>query len=49
MIKGFTGVDQAYESPEQPDLTLHADQFTVAQCVQKVLELLYNKVDGNIR
>ncbi len=43
-IKGFTGIDSAYEVPEEPELVLDAGEETVAQCVHKVLECLYNKV-----
>lgn len=42
-IKGFTGIDSAYEIPEKPDLILNAGVDTVAECVHKVLECLYEK------
>lgn len=41
MLKGFTGIDSVYETPEQPDLVLHAGTETKSQCIQKVLEFLY--------
>uniref|UniRef100_A0A914ZHA0 Sulfate adenylyltransferase n=2 Tax=Parascaris univalens TaxID=6257 RepID=A0A914ZHA0_PARUN len=42
-LPGFTGIDSAYEAPEQPDLILEAGIETETECVQKVLEFLYNK------
>lgn len=42
-IKGFTGIDSAYEVPENPDLVLDAGTDSVAHCVHKVLECLYEK------
>ena len=39
-IKGFTGIDDPYESPLHPELTLRTDQLSVAQSVQSALDLL---------
>nr|KAG5714669.1 hypothetical protein BaRGS_000157 [Batillaria attramentaria] len=39
-IKGFTGVDQAYEPPSKPDLTVRAGELTVDECVQDIVSLL---------
>ncbi|XP_041364915.1 bifunctional 3'-phosphoadenosine 5'-phosphosulfate synthase-like isoform X2 [Gigantopelta aegis] len=39
-IKGFTGVDSSYESPDNPDVTLKAGQLTVDECVQEVVHAL---------
>ena len=39
-LKGFTGIDDPYEPPERPELVLHTDQLSVADSVQKLLELL---------
>ena len=41
---GFTGIDSAYEPPENPDLVLQAGEWTVEECVQKVVQLLQDKV-----
>ena len=41
---GFTGIDQAYEAPESPELTVHAGQNTIDDCVQQVISLLQDKV-----
>jgi len=39
-IKGFTGVDDPYEEPVDPELVLRTDQLSVAECVDKLLDLL---------
>jgi len=37
-IKNFTGIDDPYEVPEHPELTLDTRALTVEQCVARVLE-----------
>lgn len=37
-ITGFTGMDDPYEEPPNPELTLDTDKETVEESVQKVLE-----------
>ena len=37
-LRNFTGLDDPYEPPEQPELTLDTQTLTVEQCVAKVLE-----------
>lgn len=39
-IRDFTGVSAPYEPPEQPEIVLHADRYTVSECVAQVLEYL---------
>lgn len=39
-IKGFTGVTQAYEAPENPDLSVPTEGLTVKQSTFKVIKLL---------
>jgi len=39
-IKNFTGVDDPYEEPENPELTIETDKETVDESVRKVLEKL---------
>ena len=39
-IKGFTGVDDPYEAPPDPELHLRTDQLSVEESAQKVLDLL---------
>ncbi len=42
-IKGFTGVDDPYEPPEQPDLVLKTAERSVAECVQACIDFLADK------
>jgi adenylylsulfate kinase len=37
-IRNFTGIDDPYEPPENPELTLDTRVLTVEQCVAQVLE-----------
>ncbi|HEY8257357.1 MAG TPA: adenylyl-sulfate kinase [Gemmatimonadales bacterium] len=37
-IRNFTGIDDPYEPPEHPELTLDTRELSVDQCVAKVLE-----------
>ncbi|MFL5404177.1 MAG: adenylyl-sulfate kinase [Gemmatimonadales bacterium] len=37
-IRNFTGIDDPYEAPEHPELTLDTSALSVEQCVSKVLE-----------
>ena len=39
-IKGFTGIDDPYEAPPNPELHLHTDQQSIEECVQAVLDCL---------
>ncbi len=39
-IKNFTGIDDPYEEPEDPELILDTDKMGVEECVQKVLDKL---------
>ena len=39
-LKDFTGVDDPYEAPESPEITLHTDREPVDACVQKLLDYL---------
>jgi len=39
-IKGFTGVDQAYEPPSKPELVLKAGEQSVDECVQHIVAAL---------
>lgn len=39
-IKGFTGVDQAYEKPEAPDLVVKTSNCTVQESCMQVVQLL---------
>jgi len=39
-IKGFTGIDDPYEEPENAELVLDTSELTVEQSVEKILDLL---------
>jgi adenylylsulfate kinase len=39
-IRNFTGIDDPYEQPEHPELTLDTRALSVDQCVDRVLERL---------
>ncbi|CAI2350017.1 unnamed protein product [Caenorhabditis sp. 36 PRJEB53466] len=39
-IRGFTGIDSAYEPPEKAEIVLDAGKSGVHQCVQQVLDYL---------
>ena len=36
-VRNFTGIDDPYEPPEHPELTIDTQALTVEQCVEKVL------------
>jgi sulfate adenylyltransferase len=40
ILKGFTGIDDPYEAPEKPELTLDTSKFTVKQAVGQILLFL---------
>ncbi|MCC7204931.1 MAG: adenylyl-sulfate kinase, partial [Phycisphaeraceae bacterium] len=39
-LKGFTGIDDPYEAPKNPELHLRTDQLSIEQSVEKLLALL---------
>ncbi|NIK11785.1 adenylyl-sulfate kinase [Alkalibacillus almallahensis] len=39
-IKGFTGIDDPYEEPKNPELVVHSDQNSLEECVQQVVDYL---------
>ena len=47
-IKGFTGIDQDYEEPLNPDLLLNTTDRTVKDTMLEVITLLENNVSLNI-
>uniref|UniRef100_A0AC35U364 APS kinase n=1 Tax=Rhabditophanes sp. KR3021 TaxID=114890 RepID=A0AC35U364_9BILA len=42
-LKGFTGIDSEYEVPTNPDMIVNANSDTEAECVEKVLQFLFEK------
>ena len=39
-IKGFTGIDDPYEAPTEPDLHIKTDEHDLEACVRQVIEFL---------
>ncbi len=42
-IKNFTGISSLYEPPENPELVLDTGEVSLDKCVDKVLDLLYER------
>jgi len=42
-IKGFTGYDAEYQIPEDPDVVVATDVFSVDECVDKIVNMLNEK------
>jgi len=40
IIKGFTGIDQPYEKPLNPEVVLNTVENSVAECVQQIVQIL---------
>ncbi|MED3912120.1 adenylyl-sulfate kinase [Peribacillus simplex] len=43
IIKDFTGIDSPYEEPEQPEIILESDQYSIKECVEQVIGYLTAK------
>ena len=43
IIKGFTGIDDPYEEPLNPEIIVETDKMTVEECVDKIVDYLKNK------
>ena len=43
-LRNFTGLDDPYEPPDHPELTLDTRTLTVEQCVAKVLDLFEDQL-----
>ncbi len=39
-ISEFTGISAPYEAPEKPEIVLNTDQYTPAECVERILQYL---------
>jgi len=42
-IANFTGISSPYEAPENPELIVDTDQWSIDECVQRVLDYLQEK------
>ena len=47
IIKGFTGIDDPYEEPENPELRIDTTDVSVEECVQQIL--LFLEKEGFVR
>ena len=47
-IKNFTGLDSPYEVPVKPDLVLKTDELSVAECVDRCLQMLSENVGFSV-
>ena len=48
MIPGFTGIDETYEEPESPEITVHTSIETVEESVLLIGEYLHKRFKFNI-
>jgi len=46
-IKDFTGIDQVYEEPKNPDITIDTSELSIEQSVQKLVSFLLKQVKLN--
>jgi adenylylsulfate kinase len=42
-LKGFTGVNDPYEAPESPEITVYTDRETLAESVAKIVDYLESR------
>ncbi|WP_026582957.1 adenylyl-sulfate kinase [Bacillus sp. J33] len=42
-IQQFTGIDQPYEEPENPEIIINTDTMTISECVKTISSYLFNK------
>ena len=43
LIRNFTGIDDPYEEPQNPEIVVETDKMTIDQCVEKILSYLEEK------
>ncbi len=48
VIKGFTGIDDPYEEPLNPEIKVDTENFSIDECKQQILGYLKKKNIGNI-
>ena len=44
LIKDFTGISSAFETPLNPEIILNTKELSLEQCVEKILSLLLQKI-----
>lgn len=48
IIKGFTGIDQPYERPENPEVVIKTVDRSVDECVEQIVEILQDNVSSRV-
>lgn len=43
-IQNYTGIDQAYEEPSNPDLVLNTEQLTIGACAARLVEEIDKRI-----
>ena len=43
IIKNFTGIDDPYEEPENPEIVVETDKMTIDECAKKIVAYLKGK------
>ena len=47
-IKNFTGIDDPYEVPENPEITIHTDRESVKECLERLLDFLIPRLQLDV-
>jgi bifunctional enzyme CysN/CysC len=47
-IKNFTGIDDPYEVPENPEITIHTDRESVKESVERLLDFLIPRLQLDV-
>ena len=48
-ITQFTGIDDPYEEPKNPELTIDTTNLSIEEAVKKVLDFLSSKAENNVQ
>ena len=48
-IKNFTGIDDPYEAPANPEIHLHSDQQSLAEEVKQILDVLREQITDPVQ
>jgi adenylylsulfate kinase-like enzyme len=43
-IPNFTGISSPYEAPDNPDLTIDTDKFTISEAADQIMDLILSKL-----
>ncbi len=49
VIKGFTGIDDPYEEPLNPEIVVNTEKFSIDQCKEQILNYLIEREIVNVR